>query len=164
MTEPIVLDVCCGPKSFYFDKSDERVLFLDKRRVSYAGLWKDSPKSTVNISPDMQADFTDLPIADSSFSLIVFDPPHLRHAGEESYLAKKYGVLPADWQDELRKGFSECFRVLKPSGTLIFKWNETQIPLKDILALTDHSPLFGHRSGKRSLTHWVAFIKGENND
>jgi len=67
--------------------------------------------------------------------------------------------LGDDWQDDLRRGFAECFRVLKPYGTLIFKWNEIQIPVRDILALTDQKPLFGHKSGKRADTHWITFMK-----
>ena len=59
----------------------------------------------------------------------------------------------------LRSGFSECFRVLKPEGVLIFKWNDCRFPVKEILALTDQKPLFGHRSGKKMGTHWVTFIK-----
>jgi SAM-dependent methyltransferase len=49
----------------------------------------------------------------------------------------------------LRLGFAECFRVLRPGGTLIFKWNETQVPLKEVLALTPHKPLFGHPNGRK---------------
>lgn len=71
------------------------------------------------------------------------------------WLGKKYGILSED----LRRGFSECFRVLKPHGSLIFKWNETQIKTKDILALTDQKPLLGHPSGARAKTHWVLFVK-----
>jgi transcription elongation factor Elf1 len=59
----------------------------------------------------------------------------------------------------LRQGFSECFRVLKLGGTLIFKWSELDIPTKEVLALTPMKPLYGHISGKRSKTHWIAFIK-----
>ena len=59
----------------------------------------------------------------------------------------------------LKKGFSECFRILKPNGVLIFKWCEVQFPLKKILALTKEKPLFGHKSGKAMKTHWVVFIK-----
>ena len=36
------------------------------------------------------------------------------------------------WKDMIKKGFQECFRVLKPNGTLIFKWNECRIPIKEI--------------------------------
>lgn len=60
---------------------------------------------------------------------------------------------------ELRGGFAECFRVLRPGGTLIFKWNEIDVPLREILALTPEKPLYGHKSGKLSKTHWVAFLK-----
>ena len=77
-----------------------------------------------------------------------------------SWLAKKYGQLnKSTWQEDLKLGFSECFRVLKENGTLIFKWNEQDVPIKKILALTEHKPLYGHISGKRSNTHWISFIK-----
>nr|DAF59972.1 MAG TPA: hypothetical protein [Siphoviridae sp. ctGz830] len=47
-------------------------------------------------------------------------------------------------------------RVLKPNGTLIFKWNEEQIKLKEILKIIEHKPLFGN---KRAKTHWLVFMK-----
>ena len=49
-------------------------------------------------------------------------------------------------------------RVLKPNGTLIFKWNEQQIKLKRILEIIDYKPLFGNRRDK---THWLVFFKEE---
>jgi ubiquinone/menaquinone biosynthesis C-methylase UbiE len=61
----------------------------------------------------------------------------------------------------LRKGFSECFRVLEPNGVLVFKWNETQIKVSEILKLTTEKPVFGHISGKRANTHWFVFLKDE---
>ncbi len=67
--------------------------------------------------------------------------------------------MSADWRDDIRAGFSECFRVLAPWGVLIFKWNEIQIPVREILALTDVKPLVGHKSGKRMDTHWLTFLK-----
>jgi len=80
--------------------------------------------------------------------------------GQNSWLAKKYGRLNSEtWKSDLRKGFSECFRVLKKNGILIFKWNETDIPVKEVLALTDYKPWIGHISGKRANTHWISFIK-----
>lgn len=50
-------------------------------------------------------------------------------------------------------------RVLKPFGTLIFKWNETEIATKEIIKVIECEPLYGCRSGKQSKTHWMAFIK-----
>jgi 23S rRNA G2069 N7-methylase RlmK/C1962 C5-methylase RlmI len=104
-------------------------------------------------------DFRDLQFSDKTFKLVVFDPPHLEIAGQESWMAKKYGKLTKNWKNDLTDGFSECFRVLDDYGVLIFKWNETQIKVTEILALTDVQPLFGHISGKRSNTHWITFMK-----
>ena len=39
-------------------------------------------------------------------------------------------MLNENWKEEIRAGFKECFRVLKPNGTLIFKWSEVQFPIK----------------------------------
>ena len=75
-------------------------------------------------------------------------------------MAKKYGVLPADsWESVLHDGFAECMRVLKTNGTLIFKWNETDIPVSDVIKVIGYQPLYGHKSGKLQKTHWMAFIK-----
>ena len=76
------------------------------------------------------------------------------------YQQIKYGALYSDWKDMLQRGFSECFRVLEPGGVLIFKWNETDIPVKEILKLAPVKPLFGNRSGKSSKTHWICFMNG----
>ena len=92
---------------------------------------------------------------------LFFDPPHLVRSGKNSWLAKKYGKLEGDWRNEIRLGFTECFRVLKHEGTLIFKWNEYQVPIKDVLSLTKEKPLFGNRSGKASKTHWIVFMKND---
>ena len=54
-------------------------------------------------------------------------------------------------------GFTECMRVLKPHGTLIFKWNEEQIKLSELLDAIGQQPLFGDKRGK---THWLVFMKG----
>jgi SAM-dependent methyltransferase len=141
---------------FWFDKSDHRAHFNDKRRERHMLKDKSSTggQRELLIDPDTTMDFTDLhDIQADTFHLVVFDPPHLVGNGSTGWLAKKYGTLSADWRDDLRKGFSECFRVLRPNGTLIFKWNEESIPVSTILALTDHAPLFGNRCGKTAKSH-----------
>jgi hypothetical protein len=40
-----------------------------------------------------------------------------------------------------------------------FKWNETQIKVREVLALTEVRPLFGHPTGRKGLTHWYVFMK-----
>lgn len=158
-----VLDVCCGSRMFWFEKSDSRAIFMDKRVESCVlnDSSKKSGKRNLVVRPDVQADFTALPFPSNYFSTVVFDPPHLNRLGKSSWMAKKYGRLEVGWESVLATGFSECFRVLKTDGTLVFKWNEDQIPVSEIMELAGMKPLFGHRSGKHSKTHWICFVKAE---
>ncbi|MDR2463579.1 MAG: class I SAM-dependent methyltransferase [Verrucomicrobiales bacterium] len=152
-----VLDVCCGGKCFYFDKAHADVVFADVRHET-VDLYKGR---TLTIKPDVVADFRALPFSDGEFHVVVFDPPHLRRAGRNGWQAKRYGVLNDKWQELLRQGFVECFRVLAANGVLIFKWNETDIPISRVLELTPYPPLLGNRCGKQSKTHWVIFYKSK---
>jgi hypothetical protein len=152
-----VLDVCCGPRGFWFDKQDDRALYLDKRRETHVDVYKCGIKTNV-IDPDIIGDFTNIEQPDETFWHIVFDPPHISRKSQ-GQIVKKYGSLEGDWREMIRKGFKECFRVLKPNGTLVFKWSEVQYPIREILELTDYKPLYGHKSGKKMNTHWVCFIK-----
>ena len=126
-----VLDVCCGSRMMWFDRHNPDAVYCDGREL--------------HVKPDLISDFRHLPFEDDSFPLVVFDPPHLKSAG--------------DWQTELKLGFVECFRVLKPDGTLIFKWNEDQVKIKEAVALAPHPPLFGHPTGLGGKTHWMVFLK-----
>lgn len=155
-TEPRVLDPCCGSKMFHFDPDNPDVVFGDIRREQHVLC----DGRVLDINPDQIMDYTDLPFADETFRVVVFDPPHLIRGGDKSWMVKKYGRL-SDWQTEIRDGFNECMRVLKPHGTLIFKWNETQITVSKILSAIGQQPLIGHKSGKASKTHWMLFLKGE---
>src|SRR5690606_31034353 len=115
---------------------------------------------SLSINPDSLMDFRDLPHDNETFPLVVLDPPHPVRVGENARMGKKYGRLDrASWRDDLRSGVAECFRVLRPNGVLIFKWNETQIPVREVLKLTPNKPVIGHRSGKTARTHWVKFMK-----
>lgn len=151
-----ILDACCGSRMFWFDKENPLVTFMDKRK-SYEEL---DSGHIINVNPDVLADFRNMPFSDNEFDLVVFDPPHLIKAGENSWLVKKYGKLDSTWKQDVKEGFNECMRVLKVNGTLIFKWNEEQIKLKDVLTTIDFKPLFGN---KRAKTHWLVFIKLEEN-
>jgi len=156
---PDILDACCGGRAFWFDKHNPDVLFIDKRTMPPEIVGNGIHGRVRRCQPDRVMDFRNMDIPDETFKLVVFDPPHL-FVGEKSYMAKCYGLLDRQtWMDDIEKGFSECFRVLKPSGILIFKWNECDIPLRDILKCTDQKPLFGHPSGKAQKTHWMAFMK-----
>ena len=66
-----------------------------------------------------------------------------------------YGRLVGRWQDELTEGFKECLRVLRPFGTLVFKWNEEDVALDTVLRLAPQDPLFG-RMGRIARVHSYA--------
>ena len=150
-----VLDPCCGSRMFWFDKNNPDVEFCDNRTLHTTLC----DGRSLDIEPDTIADFTSLPFEDNSFWHIVFDPPHLITLGADSWMAKKYGRLDENWEKVIHDGFTECMRVLKPNGTLIFKWNETDIPVSKVIKAIDYKPLYGHKSGKQQKTHWLAFIK-----
>ncbi|MFC0940157.1 class I SAM-dependent methyltransferase [Pasteurella multocida] len=154
-----ILDACCGSRMFHFNKNNPAVLFADIREIETT--FKDRDKQrNLEIKPDIFHDFTSMPYPDKSFKLVIFDPPHLVQGGDNSWLVKKYGRLDKDWKTQLRKGFDECMRVLDDFGTLVFKWNETQITVKEILSILPMLPVIGHKSGKSANTHWLLFMKG----
>ena len=157
---PPVLDMCCGPRMMWFDKNDDRAVFVDKRIERHAlPRPKRGTVEYTETAPDIVCDFQQLPFPDNTFQLVVFDPPHFERTGKIGFLAQKYGWLGSDWREVLTNGFAEGFRVLRPGGTLIFKWTDTENPVREILKLTPHKPLFGHKSGKQSRTHWITFMK-----
>ena len=123
-----ILDVTCGARTIWFNKHHPAAVYCDRRREEYRNLWKNAGNCSLSIDPDILCDFTNLPFPDDSFSLVVFDPPHLTGAKETAWLVKKYGKLDENWPQMLHDGFAECMRVLKPDGVLIFKWSEYDIP------------------------------------
>jgi SAM-dependent methyltransferase len=155
MDVPRVLDPCCGSRMFWFDPQNPDILFGDKRKEDHTLC----DGRALRIDPDIVLDFTALPFENGSFKLVCFDPPHLIRAGDKSWMAAKYGKLSKDWRKDIQAAFSECFRVLDDDGVLVFKWNETQIKIKEVLALTPVSPLFGSRTGHKGFTHWYVFMK-----
>lgn len=158
---PPVLDACCGSRMFWFNRTDARAYFIDKRSETHSlpDISSRGGSRILEVKPDIIADFAAMPFMDGSFAMVVFDPPHLVRAGKKGWQAKKYGKLEGDWQGMLRAGFAECFRVLKNEGTLIFKWNEHEVPVSEILKLTPEQPLIGQRCGKTAKTHWLVFMK-----
>lgn len=147
----------------WFDRHDARALFVDKRWEVHTvdvGTPGTIGRSPIVVEPDEIVDFTAMPFSDESFHMVVFDPPHVERQEMRGAVTRRYGVLNGDWREMLRKGFAECFRVLKPNGTLVFKWGEAQFPISEILKLTPHKPLFGHHTRKH--TCWCVFMKSKS--
>ena len=155
LEDKIILDACCGSRMFWFDKQNPDVLFTDIRTEEHTLC----DGRTLEIKPDMEMDFTQMPFDDETFKMVVFDPPHMNKLGKNTWMAQKYGVLLPSWETDIRAGFEECMRVLKTDGVLIFKWNEAQITLNKVLEVIKTKPLFGHVTGKHGRTIWMCFMK-----
>ncbi len=148
-----ILDACCGARMFWYQKTRADTVYMDNRH--FKGIACDGRK--IAVAPDIRGDFRNMPFSDASFQLVVFDPPHLKRAGDKSWMKMKYGKLDREtWKEDLQAGFAECFRVLKPGGFLIFKWCEEQIKICEVVKLTTEIPLFGQKGGK---THWLVYRK-----
>ena len=150
-----ILDACCGSRMFWFNKENADTIYMDNRTED-TNL---CDGRRLIIKPDIIADFRDIPFEDESFYLVVFDPPHLKWAGQNSIMRSQYGQLDKiTWSEDLAKGFKECMRVLKVGGTLVFKWSDCQINVKEILKSVPFKPLFGQQRGT---THLMTFMKFE---
>jgi len=145
------------PDCIYGDQRCETITVTDRSHGKQDG------QRVLRIEPDTRLDFRALPFPNESFSLVTFDPPHIHRAGPRSWLSARYGKLTPDtWKEDIAAGFRECFRVLKMDGVLVFKWNETQIKLSEVLPLSPHPPLFGQISGRKGMTHWLVFMRSND--
>lgn len=116
-----ILDACCGGRHWWWDKAHPLAVYMDEREVPLGNQWR----ATWSCQPDVLGDFRAMPFADEAFHLVVFDPPHIvRKNLATKWSTRFYGALnPDTWQDDLRRGFAECWRVLAAGGTLVFKWS-----------------------------------------
>lgn len=83
--DKLILDVTCGDRTIWFQKNEPHTIYCDKRREEYEGFFgtvlnKQGHKKRRHlvINPDILCDFTNLPFKDSSFQMVVFDPPPYR--------------------------------------------------------------------------------------
>ena len=104
---PPVLDACCGTRMFWFDKSDARSLFIDRRegrRVIDVGTPGTKGRRPKVVDPDKLVDFRDMPFGENSFFHVVFDPPHFyKGAGKTGRIAFDYGLLDETWREDIKK-------------------------------------------------------------
>ena len=91
-----ILDACCGSKMFWYNKHEPHTTYIDNRSEKYQVKDRQYIRDII-VNPDYIADFRKLPFKNDEFYLVIFDPPHLIHAGDNSWLKLKYGCLPKNW-------------------------------------------------------------------
>lgn len=156
ITEKEVLDACCGGKHWWFDKNDPEMFGLDIRVVD-KGFIEVQPNWCVK--PDIVGSYCDMPFDDETFSLIIWDIPH-KLKEDSGLITKKYGHLGENWREDTKKGFEECWRVLKKNGTLIFKWCDLDIKVSTMLNLFHTKPKAGTITKKGvNQTYFLIFFK-----
>lgn len=146
---------------WWWDKAHPLAVYMDKREAPKGSVGAITGRPDWNPSwecaPDVLADFRAMPFEDASFQLVVFDPPHIVRDEPSGITGLKYGNLPAATeQDDLRRGFSECWRVLAPGGTLVFKWAHK---LERVEPLFPAVPIVGTRTPRGGQTRWFIFYK-----
>jgi len=155
--DKFILDACCGPRMFWFNKHHPNTLYIDNR-IEEKGFVDNREQR--EIKPDVLMDFRKLKFPDKSFKLVVMDPPHLIGKPDGCRMTRTYGCLNADtWREDIKKGFDECWRVLEDYGILVFKWSDASKKRKELLEILGKQPLFGHPNGSKIPTHWFVFMK-----
>ena len=155
-----ILDACYGSKMFWYDKHEPHTTYIDNRSEKSEVKDRQYIRDIV-VNPDIIADFRKLPFKNNEFDLVIFDPPHLIRAGKKSWLKLKYGCLPKNWAPYIKAGFDECMRVLKPTGTLLFKWSNNQVSFNKVFSVIGQKPILGDHRGS---TRWSVFIKEQSKD
>lgn len=163
-TNKFILDATAGHRMMWFNKHHPNTIYVDEKP---------------ECEPDYVTDYRNLKeFEDERFRLIVFDPPHLvrKTVTNNQIMISKFGQLnPETWQSDIKKAFTELWRVLKPYGVLIFKWNNSSIKSNELLKLAPTDPLFyqigasnprkyknGGQSNRKSdqvKTLWFCFMK-----
>jgi hypothetical protein len=155
-----ILDACCGSRMMWFNKRHPNTLYIDNRIEEH--LEQQGHQNNIIVKPDMVMDFRDLKFPNKSFKLVVCDPPHLTKLGESGIYRRLFGRLDKDnWREDLKKGFSEMWRVLDDYGIFLLKWNDYEIGFGELKKLFPDEPLFYNRkSGSAdSKTAWFCFMK-----
>ena len=155
--EKLILDACCGNRAMWYDKNHKKTIYMDIREEE-KGFSKYEPN--LEIKPTELGDFRNLRYKNSTFKLVVWDPPHKKHRNSKGVLDLRYGNLSKkDWENDLRKGFRELWRVLDDYGILVFKWGSAEINLSEVIKLFNVKPLFGTKTGIKGNTTWACFMK-----
>lgn len=65
-----ILDMCCGSKMFWYEKYEPHTTYMDIRKDTYTTMDRGKERK-IEIAPDIQADFTDMPDADNIGKIVM---------------------------------------------------------------------------------------------
>ena len=151
-----ILDACCGGRHFWFNKNNPNVLFMDIRKEPKGFI---PQQKNFEIEPDIIGDFRKTDFRDKQFKHIVLDIPH-KVKKDNGLITKKYGYLGDNWEEDLRKGFNEMWRILDDFGTLNLKFTDLDISTGKLLSLFPVQALYGIITKKgANNTYWFNFMK-----
>lgn len=160
--EKVILDACCGGRQMWHrsNKEHPNALFMDIRQTEQ-GCIEQQPN--FQVKPDILGDYRDMRgIPTDQFHHVAWDIPHLLK-WTKGLITTKYGALDqgsGNWQDDLRRGFEEIWRVLKMHGTLVFKYNDLNILASEMLSIFPVDPLYGALTKKGvNNTFFFVFMK-----
>ena len=148
--EALIMDATAGNRTLWNVKDHKFILFCDI-------------EPELDVQPDQLVDCRDTGFEDESYNTIFFDPPHgwgkkpgqgiyeCRNEAEYRAYKAKYNLdrwgnkavyygwdkyqSKKDLKDFIFDAQREFNRILKNNGMLWLKWNETQIPLDEVLGL-----------------------------
>lgn len=69
-----ILDVTCGSRTIWFNKSHPAAVYCDKRQETHTNVWKNENGKADRecvIAPDVVCDFTDLPVEEMGYEGIM---------------------------------------------------------------------------------------------
>lgn len=142
---------------WWWDKQHPLAVYMDRREEPKGA---NPARPNWHIKPDVLGDFRAMPFHDGSFHLVLFDPPHIVREKPSGIYPLYFGALQPDTeQEDLGRGFTECWRVLAPGGTLVFKWAGKLDRVEPHFPAT---PIVGNRIIRKSSglgVRWIIFYK-----
>jgi len=163
----MILDATCGGRLMYrgldadFDPTE--LVFMDIREGTF--IYDGPDKRIIHVKPDKIGSVTSIPWHDSSFNLVLFDPPH-DNFGASSFMGTKYGSWSrADFVQKSYFANQEFHRVLKPGGLLLAKVQDNehrdrlligQLTRFKLLLKIQQANTSGRATNK---TFWLLFVR-----
>lgn len=165
-----ILDATCGYRGIWYQKNHPLVTWMDARKGKFISYQNPKDKRIYRVNPDVVSEWKDAPFEKETFDMIVFDPPHLvrKRETKESRMMIQYGYLyEKNYKQVLKEGIKKLFDVLKQEGVFIFKWDETDKSINEILPLFPFKPLFSNKTinhnPKKKDSYMVVFLKYDVN-